>query len=59
MCDAFRAYDFVSNHLRQSPLQKSTLISHSTLIAKMITEFAMSQALFMSLDPSDKVASFI
>lgn len=53
--DPMRVNDLVANHLRSSPLQKSTFISHSTTIAKMMTEFAMSQFVFMSLDSSDKV----
>lgn len=53
--DPLKANYLVANHLRTSPLQKSTLISLSTMIAKMMTEFAMSQFLFMSLDSSDRV----
>jgi hypothetical protein len=46
--------DLILNHQRLKPLEKSTLISQLSLIALMLTKFASSQFVFLSLSKEDQ-----
>ena len=48
------AEEFVLNHQRQKPLEKTTLMSQLSMIASTLTEFAASQFLFSSLCKEDQ-----
>ena len=52
----FPAQELILNHQRLKPLEKTTLISQLSMIASMLTEFASTQFLFLSLTKEDQVS---